>query len=130
MPASEADFLEAQEELSDWLEQGVKDVRAIGIDLGIDARFINIEDPELVGLEMKLVRDTKQYEVPWVFLRGEFIGGYNALDEIQRLGKLEERTLPPGERPAQRKSRIRIEAPAAPSEPSSSPPGGARSTGD
>lgn len=85
-------------------------------DLGIDARFINIEDPEHVGLEMKLVRDTKQYEVPWVFLRGEFIGGYNALDEIQRLGKLEERTLPPGERPAQRKSRVRIDAPAAPSE--------------
>lgn len=36
MPASEADFLEAQEELSDWLEQGVKDVRAIGADLGVD----------------------------------------------------------------------------------------------
>ncbi len=85
-------------------------------DLGIDARFINIEDPEHIGLEMKLVRDTKQYEVPWVFLRGEFIGGYNALDEIQRLGKLEERTLPPGERPAQRKSRVRIEAAPAPSE--------------
>lgn len=85
-------------------------------DLGIDARFINIEDPELVGLEMKLVRDTKQYEVPWVFLRGEFVGGFNAVDELHRLGHLEERTLPPDERPAKRKSRIRIEAPPAPSE--------------
>jgi len=92
-------------------------------DLGIEARFTDLDDPNNLGVEMRLVRDTKQYEIPWVYLRGEFIGGYNALDEISRLGKLEERTLPPGEKPATRKSRVRIEAPPAPSEKP-------RSTGD
>lgn len=85
-------------------------------DLGIEARFIDLDQPEHLGVEMKLVRDTKQYEVPWVYLRGEFLGGFNALDELHRLGKLEERTLPPGERQAPRKSRVRIEAPPVPSE--------------
>lgn len=85
-------------------------------DRGIDARFIDLDDPEHRSLEMRLVRDTKQYELPWVFLRGEFIGGYNALDELARLGHLEERILPPGDRPAAVKRRIKILAPEAPSE--------------
>lgn len=85
-------------------------------DLGIEARYYDLNDPDHLGLEMRLVRDTKQYEMPWVYLRGEFIGGYNALDEISRLGKLEERTLPPGEKLAVRKGRVRVDTPPAPSE--------------
>ena len=68
-----------------------------------------------LGFEPRLVRETKQYQTPWVYLRGEFVGGYNALDELQRLGQLEDRTLPPEERGKSR-SRIRLEVPKRPPE--------------
>lgn len=83
---------------------------------GVDARFIDLDDPEQRTFEMRLVRDTKQYELPWVFLRGEFLGGFHALDELARLGQLEERVLPPGDRAAARKRRVKIVAPAPPAE--------------
>ena len=41
----------------------------------------------------RLVGETKQNTVPYVFLRGEFIGGFNALNEVERLGQLEIKTI-------------------------------------
>jgi glutaredoxin len=46
---------------------------------GIDARFVNIADPTFEHFEMKLVGETKQYTLPYVYLKGEFVGGYDAL---------------------------------------------------
>lgn len=37
----------------------------------------------------ELVQETKQDTVPYIYVRGRFIGGYNALDELHRLGQLE-----------------------------------------
>ncbi len=49
-----------------------------------------------VLLELRV--ETKQDTVPFVFVRGRFVGGYNALDEIHRLGQLEYLTLSDAER--------------------------------
>jgi glutaredoxin len=46
----------------------------------------------------ELVQETKQDTVPYIYVRGRFIGGYNALDELHRLGQLEYLALPESER--------------------------------
>jgi len=55
----------------------------------VDFDFVDLEEPEhepkLGGLQL----ETKQHTVPFVYLRGQFIGGFNALAEIERLGQLE-----------------------------------------
>jgi glutaredoxin len=55
----------------------------------IDYDFIDMDDPDHVHYEGKLVPETKQNTVPYIYLRGEFIGGFNALSEYARLGQLE-----------------------------------------
>ncbi len=58
---------------------------------GIDAKFVNLEDPANEILEKQLIRETKQYELPYVYLRGVFLGGFEKVTDVVREGKLESR---------------------------------------
>ena len=55
----------------------------------VDFDNIDLEEPEHEGKLLPLTNETKQHTVPFVYLRGQFIGGFNALAEIERLGQLE-----------------------------------------
>jgi glutaredoxin len=55
----------------------------------VDFDYIDLEQPEHENKLVALSNETKQHTVPFVYLRGQFIGGYNALAEIERLGQLE-----------------------------------------
>lgn len=55
----------------------------------VDFDFVDLEEPEHEPLIIRLINDTKQHTVPYVYVRGQFIGGFNALSEIERLGQLE-----------------------------------------
>lgn len=57
--------------------------------LKVDYDFIDIEEPEHEKFVLPLVNETKQHTVPYVYLRGQFIGGFNALAEAERLGQLD-----------------------------------------
>ncbi len=59
----------------------------------VDCDFIDMDDSENGHLEGKLVAETKQSSVPFVYLRGEFVGGFNELSEVVRLGELAYRIL-------------------------------------
>jgi glutaredoxin len=55
----------------------------------VDFDYVDLEEPEHEQKLAKLALDTKQNTVPYVYLRGVFVGGFNALSEIERLGQLE-----------------------------------------
>jgi glutaredoxin len=55
----------------------------------LDYDYIDLEEPEHEAKLAPLAAETKQHTVPFVYLRGVFIGGFNALAEIERLGQLE-----------------------------------------
>ncbi len=57
--------------------------------LKVDYDFVDIEEPEHEKLALPLLNETKQHTVPYVYLRGQFIGGFNALAEAERLGQLD-----------------------------------------
>jgi glutaredoxin len=55
----------------------------------VDFDNVDLEEPEHEAKLLPLSNETKQHTVPFVYLRGQFIGGFNALAEIERLGQLE-----------------------------------------
>ena len=55
----------------------------------IDYDFVDLEEPEHEAKATGLAVETKQNTVPYIYLRGHFIGGFNALSEVERLGQLE-----------------------------------------
>lgn len=55
----------------------------------VDFDFVDLEEPEHEAKATPLALETKQSTVPYIYLRGRFVGGYNALSEIDRLGQLE-----------------------------------------
>lgn len=88
---------------------------------GASFEFVDLDTPENAMLSSWLVVETKQNTNPYVFLRGRFVGGFNALDEITRLGQLPFEMMTPAER-ARQPSRIRIEV--APRDDNDRPPPG------
>lgn len=55
----------------------------------VDFDNTDLDDPEYENQIVGLRNETKQQTTPWIYLRGQFVGGYNALAEIERLGQLE-----------------------------------------
>ncbi len=55
----------------------------------VDYDFVDLEEPEHEAKLAPLMSETNQATVPFVYLRGQFVGGFNALSEIDRLGQLE-----------------------------------------
>ncbi|HEU0037427.1 MAG TPA: glutaredoxin [Kofleriaceae bacterium] len=55
----------------------------------VDFDYIDLEEPEHEAKLVPLQNETKQHTVPFVYLRGHFVGGFNALSEVERLGQLE-----------------------------------------
>lgn len=55
----------------------------------IDYDWVDLEEPEHEQKLAPLMGETKQNTVPFIYLRGQFIGGFNSLSEIERLGQLE-----------------------------------------
>jgi glutaredoxin len=68
-------------------------------DRKIDYDFIDLEDAK-PGTDTALIAETKQNTTPYVYLRGQFVGGYNALSEIDRLGQMEYALMTAAEREA------------------------------
>jgi glutaredoxin 3 len=66
----------------------------------VDFDFVDLEEPEHESKSTGLTLETKQNTVPYVYLRGQFVGGFNALSEIERLGQLEVALMSPEERAA------------------------------
>ncbi len=75
----------------------------------VDYDFIELDDSENGHLEGKLVAETKQATVPFIYLRGDFVGGFNETNEVVRLGELPYRILSAEDKKASDGARKHVE---------------------
>ena len=80
----------------------------------VDYDFVDLEEPEHESKHAPLMAETKQNTVPYVYLRGQFIGGFNALSEVERLGQLELALMSKAERAASPQHQLSVEIVARP----------------
>ena len=79
-------------------------------DRGVEHDYVDLDDPANQALHVQLVRETKQNESPYVFVRGAFVGGYDALSELDRLGQLAERVAADAAQAGPLKSKVVVAA--------------------
>lgn len=65
---------------------------------GINAVYVDLDLAGSGSIREELRAQTGQQTIPYIYLRGRFIGGFNALDEIYRLGQLPYYVLSEAER--------------------------------
>lgn len=80
----------------------------------VDFDFVDLDQPEYEQMADKIIAETHQSTTPWIYLRGQFVGGYNALAEIERLGQLEFALMTAAERAALPEHERKIEIVARP----------------
>lgn len=85
-------------------------------DRDIDHDYSDLDADENRHLEGALVAETDQHTVPYVYLRGEFLGGFNALSELDRIGQLDVRLMTDEERATANPMLTRVEVAARPVE--------------
>lgn len=64
-------------------------------DKSLPARLIDVDDPDHLGLENRLIKATRQYATPWVYVRGVFLGSFEDLLTSEKSGELERRLAAP-----------------------------------
>lgn len=50
------------------------------------ARMIDMDDPDNLGLEARLIRETKGTSTPYAFVRGRYVGGFAELAALVKSG--------------------------------------------
>lgn len=61
---------------------------------GVSYSFIDLGEAGSGAMRQELRSETDQFTVPYVYLRGKFVGGFTELDRIHRMGELEKMTQP------------------------------------
>jgi len=55
----------------------------------IPARLIDMDDENHRDLEARLIKETRSYATPYVFVRGAYLGGFERVVELDRSGALD-----------------------------------------
>jgi glutaredoxin len=91
---------------------------------GVEANYLDLDHEGSATIRQELEAETGQLSVPYIYLRGRFIGGFNALDEIHRLGQLETLLLSETERRSHpNQVKIEVAPRQAPQDALDRPPG-------